>query len=111
MLVAGNDQIGVDGQGAGQHLIVVGIVDDDLRHVERRDQCNQRAIADGQRRRRRRSVGSNALRKLRVVERMRQFVDQGRAAVERHASVDGQIQKVSRMPTPQQFGDDHVGIE
>lgn len=57
MLVAGNDQVGVGGQGASQHLIIVGILFDHPWHLGWRDERRQGAIAHRQCRRRRRAVG------------------------------------------------------
>ena len=41
MLITGDDQIHLTRQGAGNHMIIVGIVFDHARHRQRRNQQSQ----------------------------------------------------------------------
>lgn len=59
MPVAGDDQIGLGGKRAGEHMIVVGIVGDDARHLDRHHHHRQAPnLADDAQRRQPRKKGS-----------------------------------------------------
>lgn len=89
---------------------VIGIVGHGARHAGRRHQPDERGVMRHQRR----DAGPEALQpagELRIAQRLRQFVEQHRAAEEFDLPGNGRFQEPPRRTVPQQPGYDDVRIE
>ncbi len=109
--IAGDDHVGVRGDGAGDHGIVVGIAWHGAGDDRRRDGRGQQAVAlhDG-------GLGEVVRGEMRdelvAGEHVGEFGQQGAAGVEPEAvAVLGDVHDPARWSTPEQRGNHRVGVE